>query len=219
MLGLGTKGLLAYQLLKRVKQKKRRTEKAMTSEPLTVVTKPPSLIALTATAYSVSKLTKNQPLQRFLLKATIGTAIAGMVSSGVNAITRRNRSSDNRIVHAVDEAIDNSTDNAAAVAALGGTIPQASGPLLAASVAGYAASAIRDRSQKTRRTSRLSKLLIGGCIGFAAAHVVKKLEAPVGEVLDERAPDDLDRFEPDQPYIPKKMEPILDSWGGASKGH
>ncbi|NMH60987.1 hypothetical protein [Alteromonas ponticola] len=222
MMGLGTNGLVAYQLFKTLKQKTRSVEQAVASEPLSVATQPPSIMALTATAYSVSKLTKYKQVQRFLLKATISTAIAGLVTSGIQALTRRKSVDDNDIVDVVDEAVDGPTDNAAAIAAVSGTVPYASGPLLAASAAGFAASAILDKSKK-RGSSRLSKVLIGSCIGFAAAHVVKKLDAPVRREIDKQAAsqasNEAEGFDPDKPYIPKKMEPILDSWGGASQGH
>ncbi|MCW8108421.1 hypothetical protein OPS25_07935 [Alteromonas ponticola] len=219
MMGLGTKSLVAYQLFRMLKQKTRKVEQAVASEPLSVATQPPSLTALTATAYSVSKLTKYEQLQRFLFKATISTAIAGLISSSIQALTNRKRDDDDRVIDAANEVVDGPADNAAAIAAVSGTIPNASGPLLAASAAGYAASAILDKSKKRRGSSRLSKVLIGGCIGFAAAHLVKKLESPVSQQLDNRPQEDVDDFNPDKPYIPKKMEPILDSWGGPSQGH
>lgn len=218
-MGLGTKGVVAYQLIRMLRNKTQKVEKEVISEPLNVATRPVSIMALTATAYSVSKLTKYRKLQRYLLNATISTAIVGLISSGIKAIATKKSTSKNPVTDTVNEMVTGPTDKAAAIAAVGGALPHTSGPLLAASAAGLAASTIINNQKKNHRHNQLSKILLGGCIGFAAAHVVKKLEQPVRKERNFEAQEDVGRFEPEKPYIPKKMEPILDSWGGQARGH
>ena len=55
----------------------------------------------------------------------------------------------------------------------------ASGPLLLASAAGLAATAVIGKSRTKRDAHHLSDVLVGSCLGFGVAYAVSKLEKPV----------------------------------------
>ena len=64
--------------------------------------------------------------------------------------------------------------HAAAVTAVAASLPKSYGPLLAAG----AATAIIGRSRTKRDAHHLTDVLVGGCVGFASAHLVSSLLKP-----------------------------------------
>ena len=182
------KGYIAYKLTNLLRSKgSTKGNGIVTSQTLSAVTKPPSVVAATATAYVASRYSGHKQLEDTLLKATCSAALAGLANAGLKRLIGRKRPRTNTGPAFKGATLDDShnsmpSGHAAAVAAVAASIPKSSGPLLAAA----AATADIGRSPTGRDAHHFSDVLVGSCVGFAAAQVVKRLAKPVTETVTEQ---------------------------------
>ncbi|AXT39844.1 PAP2 family protein [Alteromonas sp. BL110] len=184
----GIKGLLAYRALRKMNGDGASTTNdkgnLVTSSKLSNATTPPSVVAMTGSAYAISKMTNAPKIQRFLLKSTLSASVAGLLNAGLKRLIGRKRpraetGPDLKGPALKDKFNSMPSGHASAVAAVAGCIPRTSGPLLLASTAGLAATAVIGRSRTKRDAHHLSDVLVGSCLGFGVAYAVSKLEKPV----------------------------------------
>lgn len=184
----GIKSLLAYRALRKMNgpsaDKAQGKENLITSSKLSNATTPPSVVAITGSAYAVSKMTDAPKIQRFLLKSTLTASVAGLLNAGLKRLIGRKRPRAEVGPEIKGPALKDKfnsmpSGHAAAVAAVAGSIPRTSGPLLLASAAGLAATAVIGKSRTKRDAHHLSDVLVGSCLGFGVAYAVSKLEKPV----------------------------------------
>jgi len=186
MLHLRTKDKsLAGKIIGRfVKSKAQRNKEALLeSKYLSALTKPMSVSAITATAYAASHVVEAPKTQKFLKRAMLSTVIAGASNAILKRVIGKKRP---RAIHGPDYKGPTLKDkfnampsgHAAAMAAVAGSIPKTSGPLLAASAAGYAATALIGKTRTDRDAHYKSDVLVGSCLGFAAAYLVEKVSSP-----------------------------------------
>ncbi|WP_394223203.1 phosphatase PAP2 family protein [Alteromonas gracilis] len=182
------KSLLTFKAFKKARQRFEQTGSSknafITSDTLSKATTPPSVVAITGAAYALSKTADAPKLQRFLLKSTLSASIAGLLNAGLKRIIGRKRpraESGPKIKGPALKDKFNSmpSGHASTVAAVAGCIPRSSGPLLLASAAGLAATAIIGKSRTKRDAHHLSDVLVGSCLGFGVAYAISKLEKPV----------------------------------------
>lgn len=186
MLHLRTKDKsLAGKIVGRfVKSKAEKNKQALLeSKYLSALTKPVAVTAITASAYAATTLVDAPKTQKFLKRAALSAALAG----GANAILKRLigkkrpraiRGPDFKGPTLKDKFNAMPSGHAAAMAAVAGSIPKSSGPLLLASAAGYAATALIGKSRTDRDAHYKSDVMVGSCLGFAAAYLVSKVSSP-----------------------------------------
>ncbi|APD94597.1 hypothetical protein BM523_11580 [Alteromonas mediterranea] len=184
----GMKSWLAYKTLRKLNTRSVSSpssqDSLIASSTLSKVTTPPSVAAATGAAYTLSKLTNTPKLQRFLLKSTLSASAAGLFNAGLKRLIGRKRPRADSGTEFKGPALKDKfnampSGHASAVAAVAGCIPRSSGPLLLASAAGLAATAIIGKSRTKRDAHHLSDVLVGSCLGFGVAYAVSKLEKPV----------------------------------------
>ena len=173
----GIKGLLAYRALRKMNKPSANTtqnkENFVTSSTLSKATTPPSVVAITGSAYALSKMTHAPKVQRFLLKSTLSASVAGLLNAGLKRLIGRKRPRAESGPEIKGPALKDKfnsmpSGHASAVAAVAGSIPRSSGPLLLASAAGLAATAVIGKSRTKRDAHHLSDVLVGSCLGFGA---------------------------------------------------
>ncbi|WP_137166920.1 phosphatase PAP2 family protein [Salinimonas lutimaris] len=186
MLHLRTKDKsLAGKIVGRfVKSKAEKNKQALLeSKYLSALTKPVAVTAITASAYAATTLVDAPKTQKFLKRAALSAALAG----GANAILKRLigkkrpraiRGPDFKGPTLKDKFNAMPSGHAAAMAAVAGSIPKSSGPLVLASAAGYAATALIGKSRTDRDAHYKSDVMVGSCLGFAAAYLVSKVSSP-----------------------------------------
>jgi len=191
LLSTSIKSLLAFQTLTKINRRRDKstsgTESLITSDTLSKATTPPSVAAITGAAYTLSTFStfSNTPkLQRFLLKSTISASVAGLLNAGLKRLIGRKRPRAESGPAFKGPALKDKynampSGHASAIAAVAGSIPRSSGPLLLASAAGLAATAVIGKSRTMRDAHHLSDVLVGSCLGFGVAYAVSKLEKPV----------------------------------------
>jgi len=189
----GTKGLLAYRALRKMNKPSAKTtqnkENFVTSSTLSKATTPPSVVAITGSAYALSKMTHAPKVQRFLLKSTLTASVAGLLNAGLKRLIGRKRPRAESGPEIKGPALKDKfnsmpSGHASAVAAVAGSIPRSSGPLLLASAAGLAATAVIGKSRTKRDAHHLSDVLVGSCLGFGVAYAMSKLEKPVEDEIE-----------------------------------
>ena len=189
----GTKGLLAYRALRKMNKPSAKTtqnkENFVTSSTLSKATTPPSVVAITGSAYALSKMTHAPKIQRFLLKSTLSASVAGLLNAGLKRLIGRKRPRAESGPEIKGPALKDKfnsmpSGHASAVAAVAGSIPRSSGPLLLASAAGLAATAVIGKSRTKRDAHHLSDVLVGSCLGFGVAYAMSKLEKPVEDEIE-----------------------------------
>ncbi|WP_334059376.1 phosphatase PAP2 family protein [Alteromonas sp. S005] len=189
----GVKGLLAYQALRKMNKPSANTtqnnESFVTSSTLSNATTPPSVVAITGSAYALSKMTHAPKVQRFLLKSTLSASVAGLLNAGLKRLIGRKRPRAEIGPEIKGPALKDKfnsmpSGHASAVAAVAGSIPRSSGPLLLASAAGLAATAVIGKSRTKRDAHHLSDVLVGSFLGFGVAYAVSKLEKPVEDKVE-----------------------------------
>lgn len=189
----GIKGLLAYRALRKMNKPSANTaqnkENVVTSSTLSKATTPPSVVAITGSAYALSKMTHAPKVQRFLLKSTLSASVAGLLNAGLKRLIGRKRPRAESGPEIKGPALNDKfnsmpSGHASAVAAVAGLIPRSSGPLLLASAAGLAATAVIGKSRTKRDAHHLSDVLVGSCLGFGVAYAVSKLEKPVEDEVE-----------------------------------
>lgn len=190
----GIKSLLAYRALQKLNGRNAQHHTSdgtlATSNVLSKATTPPSVVAITGSAYTVSKMFDTPKLQRFFLKSTLSASVAGLLNAGLKRLIGRKRPRAEGGPEVKGPAFDDKfnsmpSGHASAVAAVAGCIPRSSGPLLLASAAGLAATAVIGKSRTNRDAHYLSDVLVGSCLGFGVAYAVSKLESPVEAELEE----------------------------------
>ena len=91
----GIKGLLAYRALRKMNKPSANTtqnkENFVASSTLSKATTPPSVVAITGSAYALSKMTHAPKVQRFLLKSTLTASVAGLLNAGLKRLIGRER--------------------------------------------------------------------------------------------------------------------------------
>ena len=189
----GIKGLLAYRALRKMNKPSAKTtqnkENFVTSSTLSKATTPPSVVAITGSAYALSKMTHAPKVQRFLLKSTLSASVAGLLNAGLKRLIGRKRPRAEGGPEMKGPALKDKfnsmpSGHASAVAAVAGSIPRNSGPLLLASAAGLAATAVIGKSRTKRDAHHLSDVLVGSCLGFGVTYAVSKLEKPVEDEVE-----------------------------------
>jgi len=189
----GIKGLLAYRALRKMNKPSANTtqnkENFITSSTLSKATTPPSVVAITGSAYALSKMTHAPKVQRFLLKSTLSASVAGLFNAGLKRLIGRKRPRAESSPEIKGPALKDKfnsmpSGHASAVAAVAGSIPRSSGPLLLVSAAGLAATAVIGKSRTKRDAHHLSDVLVGSCLGFGVAYAVSKLEKPVEDEVE-----------------------------------
>ena len=189
----GIKGLLAYRALRKMNKPSANTtqnkENFVTSSTLSKATTPPSVVAITGSAYVLSKMTHAPKVQRFLLKSTLSASVAGLLNAGLKRLIGRKRPRAESGPEIKGPALKDKfnsmpSGHASAVAAVAGSIPRSSGPLLLASAAGLASTAVIGKSRTKRDAHHLSDVLVGSCLGFGVAYAVSKLEKPVEDEVE-----------------------------------
>ena len=189
----GIKGLLAYRALRKMNKPSANTtqnkENFVTSSTLSKATTPPSVVAITGSAYALSKMTHAPKVQRFLLKSTLSASVAGLLNAGLKRLIGRKRPRAESGPEIKGPALKDKfnsmpSGHASAVAAVAGSIPRSSGPLLLASAAGLAATAVIGKSRTKRDAHHLSDVLVGSCLGFGVAYAMSKLEKPVEDEIE-----------------------------------
>ena len=183
----GIKGLLAYRALRKMNKPSANTtqnkENFVTSSTLSKATTPPSVVAITGSAYALSKMTHAPKVQRFLLKSTLTASVAGLLNAGLKRLIGRKRPRAESGPEIKGPALKDKfnsmpSGHASAVAAVAGSIPRSSGPLL------LAATAVIGKSRTMRDAHHLSDVLVGSCLGFGVAYAVSKLEKPVEDEVE-----------------------------------
>ncbi len=172
---IGKKGFAAYKALD-LFRRKRQHDSVFESQTLSAVTRPPAVVALAAAAYGASRFSDSKKLQNTMLRATLSSALAGLVNAGLKRIIGRRRPRANMGPAFKGLSLDDKhnsmpSGHAAAVTAVAASLPKSYGPLLAAG----AATAIIGRSRTKRDAHHLTDVLVGGCVGFASAHLVSSL--------------------------------------------
>ena len=189
----GIKGLLAYRALRKMNKPSAKPtqnkENFVTSSTLSNATTPPSVVAITGSAYALSKMTHAPKIQRFLLKSTLSASVAGLLNAGLKRLIGRKRPRAEGGPEMKGPALKDKfnsmpSGHASAVAAVAGSIPRSSGPLLLASAAGLAATVVIGKSRTKRDAHHLSDVLVGSCLGFGVAYAVSKLEKPVEDEVE-----------------------------------
>ena len=189
----GIKGLLAYRALRKMNKPSAKTtqnkENFVTSSTLSKATTPPSVVAITGSAYALSKMTHAPKVQRFLLKSTLSASVAGLLNAGLKRLIGRKRPRAESGPEIKGPALKDKfnsmpSGHASAVAAVAGSIPRSSGSLLLASAAGLAATAVIGKSRTMRDAHHLSDVLVGSCLGFGVAYAMSKLEKPVEDEVE-----------------------------------
>ena len=189
----GIKGLHAYRALRKMNKPSANTtqnkENFVTSSTLSKATTPPSVVAITGSTYALSKMTHAPKVQRFLLKSTVSASVAGLLNAGLKRLIGRKRPRAESGPEIKGPALKDKfnsmpSGHASAVAAVAGSIPRSSGPLLLASAAGLAATAVIGKSRTERDAHHLSDVLVGSCLGFGVANAVSKLEKPVEDEVE-----------------------------------
>ena len=190
---IGIKGLLAYRALRKMNKPSAKTtqnkENFVTSSTLSKATTPPSVVAITGSAYALSKMTHAPKVQRFLLKSTLSASVAGLLNAGLKRLIGRKRPRAESGPEIKGPALKDKfnsmpSGHASAVAAVAGSIPRSSGSLLLASAAGLAATAVIGKSRTMRDAHHLSDVLVGSCLGFGVAYAMSKLEKPVEDEVE-----------------------------------
>ncbi|QPG06834.1 phosphatase PAP2 family protein [Salinimonas marina] len=172
---IGKKGFAAYKALDLFRRKKQHNS-VFESKTLSAVTRPPAVVALAAAAYGASRFSDSKKLQNTLLRATLSSALAGLVNAGLKRVIGRRRPRATMGPAFKGFSLDDKhnsmpSGHAAAVTAVAASLPKSYGPLLAAG----AATAIIGRSRTKRDAHHFTDVLVGGCVGFASAHLVSKL--------------------------------------------
>lgn len=184
----GIKGLLAYRALRKMNERSTSTaqnkDNFITSNTLSNATTPPSLAAITGSAYAISKMTNAPKVQRFLLKSTLSVSVAGLLNAGLKRLIGRKRPRAEKGPEVKGPALKDKfnsmpSGHVSAVAAVAGSIPRTSGLLLVLSAAGLAATAVIGKSRTKRDAHHLSDVLVGSCLGFGVAYAMSKLEKPI----------------------------------------
>ncbi|GMM72811.1 hypothetical protein MTsDn5_27630 [Alteromonas gracilis] len=188
LLSTSIKSLLAFKTLTKINRRRDKstsgTGSLITSDTLSKATTPPSVAAITGAAYTLSTFSNTPKLQRFLLKSTISASVAGLLNAGLKRLIGRKRPRAESGPAFKGPALKDKynampSGHASAIAAVAGSIPRSSGPLLLASAAGLAATAVIGKSRTMRDAHHLSDVLVGSCLGFGVAYAVSKLEKPV----------------------------------------
>ena len=186
LLSTSIKSLLAFKTLTKINRRRDKstsgTGSLITSDTLSKATTPPSVAAITGAAYTLSTFSNTPKLQRFLLKSTISASVAGLLNAGLKRLIGRKRAESGPAFKGPalkDKYNAMPSGHASAIAAVAGSIPRSSGPLLLASAAGLAATAVIGKSRTMRDAHHLSDVLVGSCLGFGVAYAVSKLEKPV----------------------------------------
>ena len=191
----GIKGLFAYRALRKMNghnaKPTQNKDNLVTSSALSNATTPPSVATIMGSAYGISKMTDSPKIQRFLLKSTLSVSVAGLLNAGFKRLIGRKRPRAESGPEFKGPALKDKfnsmpSGHACAVAAVAGSIPRTSGPLLLASAAGLAATAVIGRSRTKRDAHHLSDVLVGSCLGFGVAYAVSKLEKPVEAKVEDQ---------------------------------
>ncbi|MCW8108424.1 phosphatase PAP2 family protein [Alteromonas ponticola] len=186
MLGTNTlKGITAYKAFRHFvkSDESKKANSMLESRYLSAATKPLSVSAMTTTGLALSKLSANKKIEKFFFRAALSSTIAGMMNAALKRIIGRKRPrADSGPAYngptMQDKYNSMPSGHAAAIAAVAGSIPKTSGPLLAASAAGCLATALIGKTRTMRDAHRVSDVLIGSCIGFAASYLVSKIDGP-----------------------------------------
>ena len=168
MLHLRTKDKsLAGKIVGRfVKSKAEKNKQALLeSKYLSALTEPAAVTAITASAYAATTFVDAPKTQKFLKRAALSAALAG----GANAILKRLigkkrpraiRGPDFKGPTLKDKFNAMPSGHAAAMAAVAGSIPKSSGPLLLVSAAGYATTALIGKSRTDRDAHFKSDVMV-----------------------------------------------------------
>ncbi|NMH60992.1 phosphatase PAP2 family protein [Alteromonas ponticola] len=176
------KGFTTYKAFRNLGKANEQTQSLLTSKYLSAATKPVSISAATTTGLALSKLGENKAVERFFFRAALSSTIAGLLNATLKrAIGRKRPRANNGPAYngptLKDKYNSMPSGHAAAVSAVVGSIPKTSGPLLAATAAGCVATAIIGKTRTMRDAHRVSDVLVGSAVGFAASYLVSKLES------------------------------------------